>query len=85
MPSFSEGSSHSVFTPLLLFVKTQRNRTKIWPSKMEKTSHLTSHSSCELKELFQSELLSLFSFSVEVLPNWVILGKSATLAFLASL
>lgn len=44
----------------------------------EKTSLLTSHSSSELKELFQPELLSLFSFFVEVPPNRVISGKSAT-------
>lgn len=54
---FSEGSSPSVFTPLLLFVKTQRKTTKFWLSEMEKTSCLTSHSSWELKELFQPELL----------------------------
>lgn len=81
----SEGSSPSVFTPLLLFVKTQRKRTKIWLSGMEKTSRLKSHSSHELKELFQPELLSLFSFCAEVPPNQVISGKSATMAFLASL
>lgn len=81
MPSFSEGSSPSGFTPLLMFVKIQRNRTKIWPSGMKKTSHLTSYSSCELKELFQPELLSFFfffPFLAEVLPNQVISGKSAT-------
>lgn len=86
MPSFSEGSSPSGFTPLLMFVKTQRNRTKIWLSEMEKISHLTSYSSsCELKELFQPELLFFFPFLAEVLPNQVISGKSATLPFLASL
>lgn len=35
-PSFSEGSSSSVSTPLLLFVKTQRNRIKTWLSKWRK-------------------------------------------------
>lgn len=35
LPSFSEGSSPCAFTPLLLFVKTQRNKTKIWPRRKQ--------------------------------------------------
>lgn len=60
MPSFSEGSSPSGFVPLQLFANTQRNRTKTWLSEMEKTSHLTSYSSCEFRELSQPELLTFF-------------------------
>lgn len=49
--------------------KTQTNRTKIWLTEKEKTSRLTSRSSCELKQLFQPELLSRLSFLAVVPPN----------------